>query len=257
MQKLLLTFATLSLLGGCSSEGESDQPITGADAPTLEFSLSEITMSESAESFMTFTTSNAGSNAVVKPISNELVNAEVDGSTLIIRAPAVDFSTNQTTLSVEISYGGQSTTTTIPITVTNSSGLEYVAQANALFSGISTIGDEDVSLAASVTDIAPVNNIVLDDELASLADFVSTLQTSSETTQFTSSISSSLLAYSNDEIDENALYEAIIDAELYFSSAPVEELNSLMVPFANFLGDFTMSEVSEFTYSQEIGRAHV
>ena len=200
---------------------------------------------------MTFTTSNAGSNAVVKPISNELVNAEVDGSTLIIRAPAVDFSTNQTTLSVEISYGGQSTTTTIPITVTNSSGLEYVAQANALFSGISTIGDEDVSLAASVTDIAPVNNIVLDDELASLADFVSTLQTSSETTQFTSSISSSLLAYSNDEIDENALYEAIIDAELYFSSAPVEELNSLMVPFANFLGDFTMSEVSEFTYSQD------
>lgn len=246
---LLLVTSLLHGCGGSSTETPDEQPITGAPPPTIVFSSPSLTVNESGEASISFSTNNAGPGAIIRPLNNPLLNPVVSGQQILLTIPAVDLHTNQTTLSVEVEFGGQKRTSTLTVNIQNTSGLLKVREANDFITYTGVLGEEDLMLASAIKDMAQFENVSFNKEFSSLVSHIRRLPATDEVVEATLLINQALVDYLENNINELAFIIALQDASDALTLTPFTTLHRLMEPFWGYLNDFSANEVLYIEYA--------
>tara|TARA_R110001583_G_scaffold17575_4_gene70922 strand:- start:19516 stop:20439 length:924 start_codon:yes stop_codon:yes gene_type:complete len=249
----VLSVLAMTACGG-SGGGENGNGGGNVPAPTITVTNSNIDIQEAGDTTISFTLNDVGDSAIVSATSNNgMLKVDVENKTqLRMEAPAVDNDT-PVTVSLEVKYGGQRSTTSIEVNIINTSVSTVYEKIDA-FADLLTNGYQDerqlfdyASQVGYLSGVVSRSEIKMFDEL-----FTESLESVSGEVAIGDAINTLLDSYSDSTISESELTTGI--------DALVQKYNDALIQPNNIINDllgsvgmqFPNLKLSGFIYHPEI-----
>ena len=213
-------FAALALSAcGGSSGGENGNGGGNIPPPSIAFSSANIDLQETGEATISFTLSDAGASAIISASSNsDLVKVAIENKNqLRIETLRVNNDT-PVTISLEVKFGGQSSTTNVDVNIINSSIIPVFEEIDALISLLSSGYQDEQQLFNYTLQVGYLSGAVSRSKVDALKEqFNESLQSIGGEVLIADAITSLLDNYTDSTIGEPDLIAGISELVVQYN----------------------------------------